>query len=152
MKNRQLHFYEAHNIKYSEFIAVSIHELSHFFDLYYFVFGKDDKSKIFYEISWEDTKIIKLLQKQTDFVSGYSMTNKYEDFAETMTYFILHNNDFKQKAQKSKILQQKYDFFEKYLFKNNYVIESDYRLNNHKMKDYYRDITKIEYDFDKFLN
>jgi len=29
------------------------------------------------------------------------MTNKYEDFAETFTYFILHNNDFLKKSKDS---------------------------------------------------
>jgi hypothetical protein len=46
------------------------------------------------------------------------MTNKYEDFAESFAYYILHNNDFQEKTRKSSILKKKYDFFGKYLFKN----------------------------------
>jgi len=45
------------------------------------------------------------------------MTNKYEDFAESFTYYILHNKDFQEKAQKSKLLQKKYDYFNIFLFK-----------------------------------
>jgi hypothetical protein len=39
------------------------------------------------------------------------MTNKYEDFAESFAYYILHNNDFLEKTKKSNILLEKYDFF-----------------------------------------
>jgi hypothetical protein len=39
------------------------------------------------------------------------MTNKYEDFAESFTYYVLHNDDFKNKSTKSKILKKKYDYF-----------------------------------------
>jgi hypothetical protein len=46
------------------------------------------------------------------------MTNKYEDFAESFTYYILHNSDFLQKTEKSETLKRKYDFFTKNLFKN----------------------------------
>ena len=35
-----------------------------------------------------------------DFVSWYAMTNKYEDFAESFTYYILHNKDFLNKTKK----------------------------------------------------
>jgi hypothetical protein len=45
------------------------------------------------------------------------MTNKYEDFAESFTYYILHNDDFALKAEKSDILKKKYNFFNIFLFK-----------------------------------
>jgi len=44
------------------------------------------------------------------------MSNKYEDFAETFIYYILHNDDFFEKAQESVSLMKKYSFFEKYIF------------------------------------
>jgi hypothetical protein len=47
------------------------------------------------------------------------MTNKYEDFAETFTYFVLHNDDFLEKTKQSDILKAKYNFFIKYLFREN---------------------------------
>jgi hypothetical protein len=46
------------------------------------------------------------------------MTNKYEDFAESFTYYVLHNNDFYSKAKKSDILMNKYNFFKNNIFKN----------------------------------
>jgi hypothetical protein len=46
------------------------------------------------------------------------MTNKYEDFAESFTYYILHNDDFLEKSRQSALLRAKYDFFSKYLFRD----------------------------------
>jgi hypothetical protein len=46
------------------------------------------------------------------------MTNKYEDFAESFTYFVLHNEDFLYKTQDSQVLKKKYDFFNTYLFRD----------------------------------
>jgi hypothetical protein len=46
------------------------------------------------------------------------MTNRYEDFAESFTYYILHNKDFLKKTKKSIILKEKYNFFKNYLFTN----------------------------------
>jgi hypothetical protein len=93
-------------------MSVAIHEFAHYVDLY-FLEKKviTDISNYYYKLSWESTRILKADQKQQDFVSGYAMTNKYEDFAESFTYYLLHNKAFKIKAEKSLILQEKYDFF-----------------------------------------
>jgi len=78
------------------------------------------------------------------------MTNKYEDFAESFTYYILHNKEFLEKTKTSFILKQKYDFFSIYIFKNKEFFNSDFRVND--KKNYYRDITKIEFDKNKLFN
>jgi len=88
--------------------------------------------------------------QQKDFVSGYSMTNKYEDFAESFTYYVLHNNDFYEKSLLSDILKKKYDFFSNYIFKNDEFKTVSYKVTPY-IKDYYRDITKIEYSLQNFL-
>jgi hypothetical protein len=87
---------------------------------------------------------------QTDFVSGYAMTNQYEDFAETYAYYILHNRDFFFRAQSSSILREKYDFFETYVFSTKQFYKEDFSLEE-EVKSYYWDITKIEIDIKKFL-
>jgi hypothetical protein len=69
------------------------------------------------------------------------MTNKYEDFGESFTYYILHNKDFLQKTKSSSILKQKYDFFGTYIFKKKEFFDT--KFNDEKVKDYYWDITKI---------
>lgn len=151
MKDHSIKLFWVGEMKLSECNAVWIHEFAHYIDLYFFkkhVFT--DISDYFYNISWESTKVIKSGLIQADFVSGYAMTNKYEDFAETFTYFIIHNDDFLEKTKESDILKSKYDFLNKYLFKNNEFVWSDFSINN-IIEPYYRDITKINFSLENFL-
>ncbi|NDK08413.1 hypothetical protein EOM39_04160 [Candidatus Gracilibacteria bacterium] len=153
MKNGKVKLYGVLDINNSELIAVFIHELAHFIDIYYLNNDNEenfDNSNYFYDIAWESTKTIKSEMKGGDFVSGYSMTNKYEDFAESFTYYVLHNSDFVKKSEESDILKEKYNFFRQYLF-----INKEFELKKFgegdKIKDYYRDITKIDINLEKFL-
>jgi len=151
MKDHVIKMYWINNMEVNEFSSVWIHEFWHFIDLYFF--KKEiltDKSNYFYKISWDWVKTLKPWLKQLDFVSGYAMTNKYEDFAESFTYFVLHNSDFLKKTANSKILKQKYIFFSKYLFKDKEFLKTDFSINN-KILDYYRDITKIDFSLENFL-
>jgi len=88
---------------------------------------------------------------QNDFVSGYAMTNQYEDFAESYVYYILHNKDFFTKTLSSSILRQKYEFFEKYVFPQKEFYKENFSLETDSPKSYYWDITKISVDIKKFL-
>lgn len=134
-----------------EFLAVFIHELGHYFDVQYFqkkvLF---DLSNNFYKLSFEDTKVLRSDAVSTDFVSGYAMSNKYEDFAESFIYYVLYNEEFLRKAQFSDVLRQKYDFFHKYLFTNNQFVGIDF--SSQKEEKYYWDITKKGYFLEKVLN
>jgi hypothetical protein len=78
------------------------------------------------------------------------MTNKYEDFAESFTYYVLHNDDFLKKSKYSKVLKQKYDFFSDNLFTNN-EFKTDFYKTTQYVMDYYRDITKINFSLENFL-
>ena len=151
MKNHRIKLYWVQRMSLPEYTAVWIHEFAHIIDLYYFqkrVFI--DISDFFYNISWDWDKVIKSWQIWSDFVSGYAMTNKYEDFAETFTYYILHNGDFLKKSEDSEILKKKYDFFGKYLFKDWGFAWTNFSTWE-KIKTYYRDITKINYSMVEFL-
>lgn len=151
MKSWKIKLFWVLNIEKPEFISLFIHELSHYIDLYYLERKVSfDLSNDFYNISWDTTKVMKKGQKSRDFVSGYAMTNKYEDFAESFTYFVLHNEDFLFKSTKSDFLKQKYDFFNKVLFKNKEFKETDFSPNL-KVQDYYWDITKIDIKDENFL-
>lgn len=152
MKDSTIKMFWVDNLKKEEFLAVTIHEFAHFVDIYYF--DKKyftDISDYFYDISWEQVKIIKAWENASDFVSWYAMTNKYEDFAESFTYFILHNSSFFQKTKSSEILEQKYNFFEEYLF-----IDKEFSMTNFstelEIQDYYWDTTKIEFSLENFLD
>ena len=87
---------------------------------------------------------------EKDFVSGYAMTNQYEDFAESYVYYILHNKDFYTRTQSSSLLRQKYEFFEKYVFSTKEFFKEDFSPDE-EVKNYYWDITKIPIHVEKFL-
>lgn len=152
MRHATLRLFGVTDMSIGEFLSVGIHEFAHYFDIY--ILEKSlfrDVSQYFYDISWESTQTIIAGQKNADFVSGYAMTNKYEDFAETYTYFVLHNDDFFIRAQQSDILQQKYDFFGQFIFKNYLFQGTDFSFDN-EVRSYYWDITKIEMDPKKLLH
>lgn len=138
------------SIKEKEFLRVFIHELWHYVDIEFL--NKNllwiDKSNLFYNISWDDTKILKKDNTNKSFISWYAMTNKYEDFAESFTYYILHNKDFLIKAQKNKKLKEKYLFFNKYIFNKNEFVNTDFSW---KIKNYHYDTTKIDYNLENFI-
>ena len=151
MKNKSIKMYWIENLSKEEFLAVAIHEFAHFIDIYYFQKKViTDLSENFYWISWESTKVILPDQKQKDFVSWYAMTNKYEDFAESFTYYVLHNWDFLKKAEKSEILMKKYKYFWVYFFKKDNFKNNNFSIDP-EILDYYRDITKIPFDIEKLL-
>ncbi len=135
----------------TELVSVFIHELWHYFDIIFLdkkvLFDLSDK---FYDISWSWVNILREWSFKNDFVSGYAMTNKYEDFAESFIYYILFNDDFRQKASLNVILQEKYDFFWKYIFRNDEFKKTNFR-NIELLDEFHRDITKIEFSLQNFL-
>jgi len=152
MKEKTIYMFWCKYQEKEEILSVFIHEFWHYIDLY-FLEKKliKDISDDFYNISWKKTKVIKAWLSEKDFVSGYAMTNKYEDFAETFIYFILHNKDFLEKTKKSEILEEKYNFLISYIFKSGEFQDSDFSENN-KVNDYYWDTTKIKVNSKNFLD
>lgn len=135
----------------SESVKVFSHELGHVVDIKFLkpgiVFG--DPSEKFYDISWVDMATKKPGMALKDFVSGYAMTNKYEDFGESFTYYLFHNNDFAKRAKQSKILQAKYRFFQKYVFPNQEFVGTGFELD--PIPKYSWDTTKIPVALNKYL-
>jgi len=151
MKNKTVKIFSPNTMKEDELIAIFIHEFAHYIDIYSLEKKEfSDISNNFYTISWYSTKVINSWLTKNDFVSGYAMTNKYEDFAESLTYYILHNNDFLYKTKNSIILKRKYNFFSFYIFSNWLFQNTDFSKKN-KIKNYYRDITKISFSLNNFL-
>lgn len=150
-KDKSVKLFWVLSLPTGELFSVFIHEFWHYIDLYFLENTfTSDMSQDFYDISWDTTKVLKKWSKQGDFVSGYAMTNKYEDFAESFTYFVLHNDDFSQKAEKNAVLKKKYDFLSQKVFSETTFLDTNFSTDT-KVKNYYRDITKIPYDLDKFL-
>lgn len=127
------------NLPDEEFRALLIHELGHVFDLSHdigclhgtpksgrtpFRDGQDvtyrnDPSYAFYQISWTSEKTKKSGSADTDFVTGYAAWDAYEDFAESLVYFLLQNGEFAQRAAENAQIAQKYAWFQRYLFPQN---------------------------------
>lgn len=149
-----------------EFTGVMIHEIGHTVDLGYlkemnklkpseFKDGKKavyegDPSLDFYKISWENEKIRNKKANNLDFVSGYAMSDPFEDFAESYVYYVLHNKDFRSKTQTSDTLLQKYNFM-KYVVFGGKEFETG-KLLTEKLNNRPWDITVLSYDLNNFLN
>ena len=115
-----------------EFIKVLIHELGHVVDLgglksknflkkSPYKDGKkiiyaDDKSVLFYEISWINESEKRPEISDLDFVGGYASNDMFEDYAESFLMYLEHGNEFRMLAKTNFILSQKYQFFREEVF------------------------------------
>ena len=135
----------------SESLRVFVHELWHVIDIHYlqeWTFWKDP-SEYFYTISWKDHQTKKPGQSYENFVSGYAMTNKYEDFAESFSEYVFANENFRAIAKKNPVLQKKYDFFKNRLFQDEEFIGTDFETEERKA--YIWDTTKMSIAVNKYL-
>jgi len=114
-----------------EMIAVLVHELGHVIDLGGLhsinggasafkdktkTFFKGDPSVDFYSITWKDSHTKKNEIVREDFVSGYAMSNCFEDFAESFLFYRMHGEKFRYLAERSEVMGEKYDFFKEHVF------------------------------------
>lgn len=154
------------NVTDQELVSVFVHELGHIKDTGVlqgnfwageseFRDGKnsifnDDPSLDFYRVSFVNDKQIKKTASELDFVSGYAMTDPFEDFAETFNYYLLHGDDFRQLAAHNDALELKYNFMKEKVFAGkeyNFQSEDDSSLLTTRKYD----STLIGYNLDKFL-
>ena len=109
----------------------------------------DDPSLRFYRLSWEDENTIKPTAEKTDFVTGYAMTDPYEDFAESYNYYILHGKQFKEMAKYDVDLRRKYLDLKYFIFSGQEFDNDQNELEDKEMRRY--DSTVLAYDHEKFL-
>lgn len=135
----------------SESLKVFVHELGHIIDIYYLPTHEDgaDLSNSFYDVSWIDYDAKKKDAKIWDFVSGYALSNKYEDFAESFAFYVFHNDEFLKRAESNESLQKKYDFFRDNVFVDNEFISTNFSTD--KIRSYNWDTTKIPINVKKYL-
>lgn len=151
MRDKKIYLYSLERLSDDEVFSVFIHEFWHYYDIYGLPRTRfQDLSDVFYDISWESVDVLKAWQWVENFVSGYAMTNQYEDFAESYIYYILHNSAFREKSLKNTVLARKYAFFEQYSFPQKEFYKRNFWTNT-DILPYYWDITKIEIDREKFL-
>ena len=147
-----------------EFLAVFVHELGHNVDYAFLAplsqnqtspftdagtpLFESDPSLDFYRISWTSNQYSQEGAVAADFVSGYAMTDPFEDFAESYVYYVLHNREFKSLAENSEALKAKYDFMKERVF-NGEVFETG-DANLHQTTQPW-DITVLPYDLNQFL-
>lgn len=119
-------------MQHDETIAVMIHECGHIVDLgaykgmpsaetSNFPDGptptyNDDPSILFYQISWQNPWKKKMESSKEDFVSGYAMTDPWEDVAESIVYYALHEDVFRRRAENNEALMKKLNWVETYVF------------------------------------
>jgi hypothetical protein len=152
------------DISSQEMMSVLIHEMGHNVDYAFlkpekrehrseFKDGKHpiyetDPSLNFFRISWQDENTLKKTAVNMDFVSGYAMTNPFEDFAETYIYYVLHNKDFKVMASSSDALYQKYIFMKYTVFDG---VEFDTGAGQVNTKNRPWDATLLTYDIAELI-
>lgn len=114
-----------------ELVAVSIHELGHVIDMGVvigtgisgassFMDGtdpvwNDDPSLRFYSISWNTDKE-RLSNDAADYVSGYAMSDPFEDFSETFAMYVLHGERFRTLTKTNGTLARKYVYVRDTIF------------------------------------
>jgi hypothetical protein len=154
------------NMNRAETVAVLIHEIGHVVDLGMmngesepseFMDGdypvrQDDLSLAFYRISWENDTTLKTGTDAMDFVSGYAMSDPFEDFAESYVYYVLHQHEFREKTRSSNQLLRKYTFLQNAVF-DGAQFESGESDESGDISVFQRpwDITKLPYDLNAFL-
>ncbi|MFO0763707.1 MAG: hypothetical protein U0518_02495 [Candidatus Gracilibacteria bacterium] len=136
------------NIGPSEVSALLIHEGAHHFDLTRF-HDNPVRTK-FSSISWQASDLRKTNAKLEDFVSGYALTNDYEDFAESLTMFVLFNEEFAQRAGTNEALKKKYLFLQDFVFGQGEFQGTNYASGS--IESYNWDTTRIEINQKKYAN
>jgi hypothetical protein len=142
----------------AEFMALLTHECGHVIDLGWlkgtsasgksnFLDGNspiwnDDPSVEFYEIGWVTSSIQQPGLTEADFVSGYAMSDPFEDFAESFAFFALHKKEFARLATKNANLKAKYDFMQKYVFTGSDTVADSKFIRGNKAP---WDVTKLPY-------
>lgn len=152
MRSGNIHMYWVPHLSDGEFLSVLIHEFAHYYDIYTLAWNAFwDVSEEFYDISWESATQMKAGQEIKNFVSGYAATNQYEDFAESYTYYVLHNEIFYEKSKNNSYLREKYNFFARFPFASEEFSGVNFWSETQKSGDYLWDTTKLEIDVKKFL-
>ena len=160
------------NVTDQELVAVLVHELGHIKDTGLMkgdfwsgesefkdgekAIYENDPSLEFYRIGFESEKKVKEGISAEDFVTGYTMTDPFEDFAETYNFYVLHGKQFKKMTETNELLYQKYQFMKDKVFDGKEfedVEEKNYNGDLSKVllsaRNY--DSTLLDFNLKKFL-
>lgn len=153
------------NVAKTELAGVLMHEMGHLVDAEtlrgtdesgfsgFYDFGKpvlvDDPSAAFFQICWISESQRRANSSELDFVSGYAMSDPFEDFAETYAYYRLHGKEFRSLASSNKHLAAKYEFMKNSVFAGKEFETGSSAPVKEEVRNY--DVTVLPYSFTKFL-
>jgi hypothetical protein len=153
------------NVTDEELVGVLVHEMGHITDTGVingsaesgyggYMDGsnqvyKDDPSLDFYDLSFKNEKTLKDDATEYDFVSGYAMSDPFEDFAESYAYYILHGDEFRELVKSNSILQEKYDYLKNRVFNGKEYYNGSGEVVTTTVRQY--DVTVLPYDLQKFF-
>lgn len=156
------------NVADSELASVLTHEIGHLVDANllagddtsqktgFYDFDEpvlaDDPSLAFYKISWTSEADKKGAATEYDFVSLYAMTDPFEDFAETYTYYRLHGPEFLALTKTSPALKNKYEFMRDYVFGEQEFDVGAENVASLKVWTRNYDTTVLPFSFSKFIS
>lgn len=154
------------NVTDEELVAVLVHEVGHIVDTGVingnwldgkseFMDGSkpvyaNDPSTFFYRLSFRTDKSLKPDADEKDFVSGYAMTDPFEDFAESYAYYVLHGDEFRKLARYNKVLKRKYRYI-KYTVFDGVEFSDDRNVERLNVLLRKFDVTVLDYDMERFL-
>jgi hypothetical protein len=153
------------NVDEAELTAVIVHEMGHIVDTSYLESSTSDIETSFddrgqpvydgdpsvqlYSVSWEDNR--SFTSSSSGFISGYAMSNPYEDFAETYAAYVLHGPLFRLYSSYNKDLKEKYDFMKDVVFEGREFDFADEDLPVLSVVDQrVYDITRVDFDLESF--
>lgn len=108
----------------------------------------DDPSVDFYRISWRDHVRRMDGSSSLDFVTGYAMTDPFEDFAESYNFYVLHGSQFRYMAKYNARLAQKYAYLKDRVFDGREYTNNPYKLSR-SSRNY--DATALPFSLENFL-
>jgi len=152
------------NVTDQELVSVLVHEMGHVTDTgaingtstsgeSSFKDGSnpvyvDDPSLEFYTLDFQAENTLKETATEWDFVSGYAMSDAFEDFAESYAYYVLHGDEFRSLAGTNDVLQKKYDYLKNRVFNGKEYFNGSAKPDA-SVRHY--DVTVLPYDMNKFF-
>ncbi len=79
------------------------------------IFAKDSPSAAFFALSWRNEKTFRADANESDFASGYALSNAFEDFAETFTLYVLQRPALEARAKENSVMAAKLNWMRKHL-------------------------------------
>lgn len=152
------------NVGDNELVGVFVHELGHVIDTGVYTghpsagssayidqrspVYTDDPSVAFYGISWANARSRLRDGSSLDFVTGYAMTDPFEDFAESYSFYMLHGSQFRYMSQSNARLRAKYDYLQWRVFNGQEFYNGSWKAQA-RSRSY--DSTVLPFPLDNFL-